>query len=93
MSLERERIEILKKQQEATKERLVAMRQQRKRLEESIAQMGKEMAQDSQISYKDRLIRRQNLENEYGNQIERESEMVQDYIDLLDKRKKLLWIQ
>ena len=58
--IERERIEILKKQQEATKERLVAMRQQRKRLEESIAQMGKEMAQDSQISYKDRLTRRQN---------------------------------
>ena len=47
--IERERIEILKKQQEATKERLVTMRQQRKRLEESIAQMGKEMAQDSQI--------------------------------------------
>ena len=87
--IERERIEILKKQQEATKERLVAMRQQRKRLEESIAQMGKEMAQDSQISYKDRLIRRQNLENEYGNQIERESEMVQDFIDLLDKKEEI----
>ena len=85
--IERERIEILKKQQKATKGRLVAMRQQRKRLEESIAQMGKEMAQDSQISYKDRLTRRQNLENEYGNQIERESEMVQDFIDLLDNKK------
>ena len=69
--IEKERLEILKEQQEATKERLVAMRQQRKRLEESIAQMSKEMAQDSQISYKDRLTRRQNLENEYGNQIER----------------------
>ena len=44
------------------------------------------MAQDSQISYKDRLTRRQNLENEYGNQIERESEMVQDFIDLLDTK-------
>ena len=87
--IERERIEILKKQQEATKERLVAMRQQRKRLEESIAQTGKEMAQDSQISYKDRLTRRQNLENEYGNQIERESEMVQDFIDLLDKKEEI----
>ena len=65
------------------------MRQQRKRLEESIAQMGKEMAQDSQISYKDRLTRRQNLENEYGNQIERESEMVQDFIDLLDKKEEI----
>ena len=87
--IERERIEILKKQQEATKERLVAMRQQRKRLEESIAQIGKEVAQDSQISYKDRLTRRQNLENEYGNQIERESEMVQDFIDLLDKKEEI----
>ena len=87
--IEMERIEILKKQQEATKERLVTMRQQRKRLEESIAQMGKEMAQDSQISYKDRLTRRQNLENEYGNQIERESEMVQDFIDLLDKKEEI----
>ena len=65
------------------------MRQQRKRLEESIAQMSKEMAQDSQISYKDRLTRRQNLENEYGNQIERESEMVQDFIDLLDKKEEI----
>ena len=55
--IERERHEILKQQQEATKERLVAMRQ-RKRLEESIAQMSKEMAQDSQMSYKDRLTRR-----------------------------------
>ena len=87
--IERERIEILKKQQEATKERLVAMRQQRKRLEESIAQMGKEMAQDSQISYRDRLTRRQNLENEYGNQIERESGLVQDFIDLLDKKEEI----
>ena len=87
--IERERIEILKKQQETTKERLVTMRHQRKRLEESIAQMGKEMAQDSQISYKDRLTRRQNLENEYGNQIERESEMVQDFIDLLDKKEEI----
>ena len=87
--IERERIEILKKQQEATEERLVTMRHQRKRLEESIAQMGKEMAQDSQISYKDRLTRRQNLENEYGNQIERESEMVQDFIDLLDKKEEI----
>ena len=88
--IERERIEILKKQQEATKERLVTMRQQRKRLEESIAQMGKEMAQDSRISYKDRLTRRQNLENEYGNQIERESEMdFIDFIDLLDKKEEI----
>ena len=87
--IERERFEILKKQQEATKERLVAMRQQRKILEESIAHISKEMAQDSQISYKDRLTRRQNLENEYGNQIERESEMVQDFIDLLDKKKEI----
>ena len=29
------------------------MRQQRKRLEESIAQMSKEIAQDFQMSYKD----------------------------------------
>ena len=86
---EKERLEILKKQQEATKERLVAMRQQRKRLEESVAQMSKEMAQDSQISYKDRLTRRQNLENEYGNQIERESQMVQDFIDQLDKKDEI----
>ena len=87
--IKRERIEILKQQQEATKERLVAMRQQRKRLEGSIAQMSKEMAQDSQMSYKDRLTRRQNLENEYGNQIERESQMVQDFIGQLDKKDEI----
>ena len=87
--IEKERLEILKQQQEATKERLVATRQQRKRLEESIAQMSKEMAQDSLISYKDRLTRRQNLVNEYGNQIERESQMVQDFIDQLDKKDEV----
>ena len=87
--IEKERFKILKKQQEATKERLVAMRLQRKRLEESIAQMSKEMAQDSQMSYKDRLTRRQNLENEYGNQIERESQMVRDFISQLDKRNEI----
>ena len=65
------------------------MRQQRKRLEESIAQMSKEMAQDFQMSYKDRLIRRQNLENEYGNQIERESQMVQGFIDQSDKKDEI----
>ena len=86
--IEKERLEILK-QQEATKERLVAMRQQRKKLEESIAQMSKEIAQDSQMFYKDRLTRRQNLENEYGNQIERESQMVQDFIDQLDKKDEV----
>ena len=87
--IEKERLEILKQQQEATKERLVAMRQQRKRLEEAIAQMSKEMTQDSQMSYKDRLTRRQNLENEYGNQIEREIQMVQDFIDQLDKKDEV----
>ena len=41
------------------------------------------------MSYKDRLTRKQNLENEYGNQIETESQMVQDFIDQLDKKDEI----
>ena len=79
----------MKDQQDANRARVVALRQQRKRLEESIAQMSQEMSQDQNIDHKDRLTRRQNLINEYQNQIDREEQMVDDFIDNLDEMKEI----
>ena len=87
--IEAERLKLLKDQQDANRARVVALRQQRKRLEESIAQMSQEMSQDQNIDHKDRLTRRQNLVNEYQNQIDREEQMVEDFIDNLDEMKEI----
>ena len=87
--IETERLKLLKDQQDANRARVVALRQQRKRLEESIAQMSQEMSQDQNIDHKNRLTRRQNLINEYQNQIDREEQMVNDFIDNLDEMKEI----
>ena len=87
--IETERLKLLKDQQDANRARVVALRQQRKRLEESIAQMSQEMSQVQNIDYKDRLTRRQNLINEYQNQIDREEQIVNDFIDKLDEMKEI----
>ena len=87
--IEKERLKLLKDQQDANRARVIALRQQRKRLEESIAQMSQEMGQDQNIVYKDRLTRRQNLINEYQNQIDREEQIVDDFIDNLDEIKEI----
>ena len=87
--IEAERLKLLKDQQDANRARVVALRQQRKRLEESIAQMSQEMSQDQNIDHKDRLTRRQNLVNEYQNQIDREEQIVNDFIDKLDEMKEI----
>ena len=87
--IEKERLKLLKDQQDANRARVIALRQQRKRLEESIAQMSQEMSQDQNIVYKDRLIRRQNLINEYQNQIDREEQIVDDFIASLDGKKEI----
>ena len=87
--IEIERLKLLKDQQDANRARVVALRQQRKRLEESIAQMSQEMSQDQNIDHKNRLTRRQNLINEYQNQIDREEQMVNDFIDNLDEMKEI----
>ena len=87
--IEAERLKLLKDQQDANRARVIALRQQRKRLEESIAQMSQEMSQDQNIDHKDRLTRRQNLVNEYQNQIDREEQMVEDFIDNLDEMKEI----
>ena len=87
--IEKERLKLLKDQQDANRARVIALRQQRKRLEESIAQMSQEMSQDQNIDYKDRLTRRQNLINEYQNQIDREEHIVDDFIDNLDEMKEV----
>ena len=87
--IEKERLKLLKDQQDANRARVIALRQQRKRLEESIAQMSQEISQDQNIVYKDRLTRRQNLINEYQNQIDREEQIVDDFIDNLDEMKEI----
>ena len=87
--IEKERLKLLKDQQDANRARVIALRQQRKRLEESIAQMSQEISQDQNIVYKDRLTRRQNLINEYQNQIDREEQIVDDFIDNLDEIKEI----
>ena len=87
--IEKERLKLLKDQQDANRARVIALRQQRKRLEESIAQMSQEMSQDQNIVYKDRLTRRQNLINEYQNQIDREEQIADDFIDNLDEMKEI----
>ena len=87
--IETERLKLLKDQQDANRARVVALRQQRKRLEESIAQMSQEISQDQNIDHKNRLTRRQNLINEYQNQIDREEQMVNDFIDNLDEMKEI----
>ena len=51
--------------------------------------MSQEMSQDQNIDHKDRLTRRQNLVNEYQNQIDREEQMVEDFIDNLDEMKEI----
>ena len=51
--------------------------------------MSQEMSQDQNIVYKDRLTRRQNLINEYQNQIDREEQIVDDFIDNLDEIKEI----
>ena len=84
---EEERLELAKQQYEASKEKLVALRLQRKRLEESIAQMSAELTHNSQLSYKERLTRRQNLVNEYHNQIERENQLVEDFLDKTEEQR------
>ena len=87
--IEKERLKLLKDQQDANRARVIALRQQRKRLEESIAQMSQEISQDQNIVYKDRLTRRQNLINEYQNQVDREEQIVDDFIDNLDEIKEI----
>ena len=87
--IEKERLKLLKDQQDANRARVIALRQQRKRLEESIAQMSQEISQDQNIVYKDRLTRRQNLINVYQNQIDREEQIVDDFIDNLDEIKEI----
>ena len=87
--IETERLKLLKDQQDANRTRVIALRQQRKRLEESIAQMSQEMSQVQNIDYKDRLTRRQNLINEYQNQIDREEQVVEDFIDNLEEMKEI----
>ena len=49
--IEKERLKLLKDQQDANRARIIVLRQQRKRLEESIAQMSQEMSQDQNICH------------------------------------------
>ena len=72
MNIEKERVSLEKERQRIAEERLRTLRKQRKKLEESIMSMTKEMIQDIEITTADRRQRRINMENEYLNQIDLE---------------------
>ena len=79
MQIEIERASLERERQRIAEERLKALRQQRKRLEESIMKMSNEMSQDIELAIEDRKQRRINMENEYLNQIDLEETAVDDY--------------
>ena len=67
MQIEIERATLERERQRITEERLKALRQQRKKLEESIMKMSNEMSRDVDLAIEDRKQRRINMENEYLN--------------------------
>ena len=78
MQIEIERVTLEKERQRIAEERLKALRQQRKKLEESIIKMSNEMSKDVDLVTEDRKQRRINMENEYLNQIDLEEAAVDD---------------
>ena len=85
MQIEIERATLERERQRIAEERLKALRQQRKRLEESIIKMSNEMSRDIDLVTEDRKQRRINMENEYLNQIDLEEAAVDDYFPVLTR--------
>ena len=52
--------------------------------------MSQEMSQDQNIDHKDRLTRRQNLVNEYQNQIDREEQMMKTVVMMMKREMMIL---
>ena len=89
MQIERERISLERERQRIAGERLKALRQQRKRLEDSIIKMSNEMVGDEELTTQDRKQRRINMENEYLNQIDLEETAIDDYFPVLNKVEEI----
>ena len=62
MQIEIERVTLERERQRIAEERLKALRQQRKKLEESIIKMSNEMSRDVYLVTEDRKQRRINME-------------------------------
>ena len=90
MNIEKERVSLEKERQRIAEERLRTLRKQRKKLEESIMSMTKEMIQDIEITTAERKQRRINMENEYLNQIDLEEAAVDDYFPEIDQVEEIL---
>ena len=88
MQIEIERVTLEKERQRIAEERLKALRQQRKKLEESIIKMSNEMSKDVDLVTEDRKQRRINMENEYLNQIDLEA-AVDDFFPILSKIEEI----
>ena len=91
LETERMQIEIQRERerQRIAKERLKALRQQRKKLEESIMKMSNEMSKDINLVTEDRKQRRINMENEYLNQIDLEEAAVDDFFPVLTRVEEI----
>ena len=89
MQIETERVMLEKERQRIAEERLKALRQQRKKLEESIIKMSNEMSRDIDLATEDRKQRRINMENEYLNQIDLEEAAVDDFFPVLSRVEEI----
>ena len=89
MQIEIERVTLEKERQRIAEERLKALRQQRKKLEESIIKMSNEMSKDVDLVTEDRKQRRINMENEYLNQIDLEEAAVDDFFPILSRVEEI----
>ena len=86
MQIEVERVSLEKERQRIAEERLKALRQQRKRLEESIMKMSNEMSRDVELATESRKQRRINMEI---NQIDLEEAAVDDYFPVLSRVEEI----
>ena len=78
-----------RERQRIAEERLKALRQQRKKLEESIIKMSNEMSGDVDMVTEDRKQKRINMENEYLNQIDLEEAAVDDFFPVLSRVEEI----
>ena len=89
MQIEMERVTLERERQRIAEERLKALRQQRKKLEESIIKMSNEMSRDIDLATEDRKQGRINMENEYLNQIDLEEAAVDDFFPVLSRVEEI----
>ena len=88
MQIEIKRATLEGERQRIAEERLKALRQQRKKLEESIIKMSNEMSRDVDLVTEDRK-QRINMENEYLNQIDLEEAAIDDFFPVLSRVEEI----